>query len=205
MITPTLQKKALKYLSQADPVMGKLIAIISPPEWHFSKNYFLSLAESVVSQQLSVKAADTIFGRVKALTNDSELTAETVLRMDSQKMRDAGLSWSKISYVKNLAEYTLVSDKVFEQFTAMSEEEIIAELTKVKGIGRWTVEMFLTFTMGKEDVFSLGDLGIKNAIKKLYGFSEDPSKEEMLAIAEKWRPYRSIASRYLWKSLDMKE
>lgn len=186
-----------------DSVLASVIKKIGILEPRFAENYFIALVESIVSQQLSMKAADTIFGRLKALSSDSELTAEAVIRMDPQKMRSAGLSWSKVSYVKNIAEYTLISDRVFEKFPMMSDEEIITELTKIKGVGRWTAEMFLIFTMGRPDIFSYGDLGLRRAIQRLYGFNKEPNITQMEKIVLKWKPYRSIASRYLWKSLEM--
>jgi DNA-3-methyladenine glycosylase II len=196
--------QAIEHFKTHDPVLYAVTQKLPPLQKSYSANYFIALVESVVSQQLSVKAADTIFGRLQALTDDPELTAEAVLRMDGQTMRDAGLSWSKVAYVKNIAEYTLTSDKVFEKFAAMSDEEIIAELVKIKGVGRWTAEMFLLFTMGRPDVFSTGDLGLLRAIQRLYGFGEtDPTKAEMEAIAAPWKPFRSVASRYLWKSLEL--
>ncbi len=193
-------KKAVSKLKE-DSVLASVIAKVGYLTPRLSENYFIELVESVVSQQLSVKAADTIFGRLKALSKDSELTAEAVLQMDPKIMRGAGLSWSKVSYVKNIAEYTLSSDKVFEKLPSMSDEEIIIELTKIKGVGKWTSEMFLIFTMGRPDVFSYGDLGLRRAIQRLYGFKKEPSIKEMEKIVNKWKPYRSIASRYLWKSL----
>lgn len=202
-ITIKLQKDAIQYLKDKDRVLEDIFIRVTPPLWNFDSNYFLSLVESIVSQQLSIKAADAIFGRLKVLSPDPELTAEAVLKMDPQKMRSAGLSWSKVSYIKNIAEYVLSSDKVFEKFEEMSDEEIITELTKIKGVGKWTAEMFLIFTMGRPDVFSYGDLGLKRAIQKLYGFKVEPTRKELERVSRQWRPYRSIASRYLWKSLTM--
>jgi DNA-3-methyladenine glycosylase II len=200
-----LLDQAIAHFKEVDPIMYAVTQKLPPLEKTYSANYFLALVESVVSQQLSVKAADTIFGRLKLLSDDAELTAEAIVQMDGQKMRDAGLSWSKVSYVKNIAEYTLVSDKVFEKFPEMTDEEIISELVKIKGVGRWTAEMFLIFTMGRPDVFSPGDLGLMRGIQKLYGFGDtEPTKAEMEEISKKWKPYRSIASRYLWRSLDSK-
>ena len=200
--TQTHLASAIAHFKTADHIMYAVTQKLPPLDKTYSSNYFVALVESIVSQQLSVKAADTIFGRLKLLTNDPELTAEAVLLMDQQKMRDAGLSWSKVSYVKNIAEYTVTSDKVFEKFPDMTDEEIITELTQIKGVGRWTAEMFLIFTMERPDVFSPGDLGLMRGIQKLYGFGEkEPTKAEMMEISDKWKPYRSIASRYLWKSL----
>ncbi len=195
-------KKAVNKLKE-DSVLAPVIAKVGIIKPRLSENYFIELVESVVSQQLSVKAADTIFGRLKALSPDPELTAEAVLKMDPQKMRSAGLSWSKVSYIKNIAEYVLSSEKVFEKFDEMTDEEIITELMKIKGVGKWTAEMFLIFTMGRPDIFSYGDLGLKRAIQKLYGLKVEPTRKELERISGQWRPYRSIASRYLWKSLTL--
>ena len=184
MKTDDVVNNAINHFKSVDPILYEVTCKFPPLEKTYSENYFIALVESVVSQQLSVKAADTIFGRMKALTNNSELSAEAILHMDSQKMRDAGLSWSKVSYVKNIAAYTVTSDKVFERFPEMTDEEIIAELIKIKGVGKWTVEMFLIFTMNRPDIFSFGDLGLKRAIQKLYGFGEiEPTKEEMEVIS----------------------
>lgn len=200
-IIKQLQDKAIEHFYKTDPVIYKVVKRIGPLKWHFSDNYFIELVESVVSQQLSIKAADTIFSRLKALSVDPELTAGAILRMKPEKMRNAGLSWSKVSYIKNIAEYTLTSEKVFEQFPKMSDERIITELTKIKGVGRWTAEMFLIFTLGRPDVFSYADLGLRRAIQRLYHFKSEPTQEKTDKISGKWKPFRSIASRYLWKSL----
>lgn len=201
MITEKLQKEAIAHIAKHDVVLEKIIKKVPPPVWNSQQNYFIALVESIVSQQLSAKAADTIWARFIKLSDDPDLTARSILGVEDRKIRDAGISWSKISYIKNLAQRVVESPNMFEYFDTMSNEEIVEELVKVKGIGQWTVEMFLIFTMGRPDVFSYGDLGIRNAIKKLYGFSETPTKEEAEQIAEKWKPYRSIACRYLWKSL----
>lgn len=200
-INAVLEKKAFEHFKKNDSVLYEVVKKIGPIEWHFSDNYLLALVESIVSQQLSIKAADTIFGRLKKLTKDELLTAEAIIKLSPQKMREAGLSWSKVSYVKNIAEYALTSDTVFERFKQLSDEEVIAELTKIKGVGRWTAEMFLIFTMGRSDIFSHGDAGLRRAIQNLYGFKKEPSKQIIDRITLKWKPYRSIASRYLWKSL----
>ena len=119
-------------------------------------------------------------------------------------MRSVGMSYGKIKYVKSLAEHVIASPTMFETFDQMSDEDIISELIPIKGIGQWTAEMFLIFTMGRPDVFSYGDLGLKNAIRNLYGLSDRPTLEEATEITDQWRPYRSYGSRYLWKSLELK-
>lgn len=202
-ITVNLQETAIKYLEKKDPILGKVIRKVEAPKWNFNSNYFLALIELIVSQQLSIKAADTIFGRLKALAPSSELTAQDILKLDSESMRNAGLSWSKVSYVKNVAEYSMKNNSVYKKFISMTDDEIVAELTKIKGVGTWTVEMFLIFTMGRPDVFSLGDLGLRKAIERLYGFKNEQITEQINQISNKWKPYRSIAARYLWKSLTL--
>lgn len=203
MIMQDLQHKAIRAIKKSDPVLSDLIKKVGVLEWKFGGNYFLDLASSIVQQQLSIKAGDTIWKRFIALFPENHPTADLVFAIEGQKIRDAGISWSKVSYVKDLAEKTLESGIVFEQFSIMTDEEIITELVKVKGIGRWTGEMFLMFTMGRPDVFSYGDLGLRRAIQHLYQLKKEPTKEEAEKIAEKWKPYRTIACRYLWRSLEM--
>lgn len=196
-------KKALAHIKK-DPVMAGIISRVPLFERTTSTgDYFFDLADAIISQQLSIKAAATILKRFVALFPAEKVTPEAVLAVDTEVMRGAGLSYAKIKYIKDLAEKTLASGIVFEQFSLMTDEEIIEELMKVKGIGRWTAEMFLMFTLQRPDVFSYGDLGLRNAMKKLYSFASEPTKEEAEKIAENWKPYRTIASRYLWKSLEL--
>lgn len=196
-----MDTKALIHLKR-DPVLKAVIEKVPPFERSFGSDYFTDLIESIVSQQLSIKASDTIFGRLRKLFRMEKITAEGIEQIDTEKMREVGISYQKISYMKDLAKKTLESGILFEQFEMMTDEEIISELIKVKGIGRWTAEMFLMFSMERPDVFSYGDLGIRKAIQTLYGFKKEPTKEEAEKIAEKWRPYRTLACRYLWKSLE---
>ena len=195
--------KEAKYLSERDPVLAEIIKKVPPFTRRKSENYFISLVESIISQQLSVKAADTIYARFETLFAGKVITPEEVLELKDDVIREVGISYQKISYIKDLAEKTLESGILFEQFEIMTDEEIIEELIKVKGIGRWTGEMFLMFAMGRPDVFSYGDLGIRNAIQKLYKFDHQPTQEEAEKIAMNWKPQRTLACRYLWKSLDM--
>ena len=202
-MTPEELANARKLLAKKDPILRGVIEKVPPFERRWGDNYFLDLAESIISQQLSIKAADTIWGRFKKLFDSDRITPEDVINMDTEKMRGCGISYQKISYIKDLAEKTAASGILFEQFEVMTDEEIITELVKVKGIGRWTSEMFLMFTMGRPDVFSYGDLGIRKAIQRLYNFEKEPTQEEAEKIAEKWKPYRTVACRYLWKSLEL--
>ncbi len=203
MITPQEYKKAAKYLAEKDPILGAVIKKVIPFERTWGKNYFLDLVESIISQQLSIKAADTIWKRFQALFPDGKPTPLQVLQIEDQKVRDAGISWSKIKYIKDLAKHTEESAILFEQFAIMTDEEIVQELIKVKGIGQWTAEMFLMFTMGRKDVFSYGDLGIRKAIQRLYNMRNEPTQKQAEKIAVNWKPYRTIACQYLWKSLEV--
>lgn len=194
-------KKAREHLIKTDPILGEVVKKYPPFERQKGENYFLDLTESIISQQLSIKAADTIWGRFKKLFG-KKITPEAVITIDKEKMRECGISYQKISYIKDLAKHVLESAIVFEQFDTMTDEEIIVELIKIKGIGRWTSEMFLMFTMGRPDIFSYGDLGIRRAIEKVYGLDHEPTQEEAESFAKKWKPYRTVACRYLWKSLE---
>ena len=197
-------EKAKEFLLKNDPVLATVIKTLPPLEERLGKNYFLDLVESIISQQLSIKAADTIWGRFKLLFNGKEITAQKVLKIEDQKIRDCGISWSKIKYIKDLAKHTKESRLMFEKFDQMDNEDIVRELVKVKGIGQWTAEMFLIFTMGRPDVFSYGDLAIRRAIEKLYKLKSEPTQKQAEKLSQKWIPYRSYACRYLWKSLEMK-
>jgi len=169
-----------------------------------NESYFSDLCESIIGQQLSNKAADTIIGRIKKLLPDESFTPESVFAADTETLRDAGASYAKISYIKNLAQAWQDNEIEHDKFAELSDEEIIKELTKVKGIGRWTAEMFLMFSLGRSDVFSAGDLGLKNAMIKTYHLSDAPTKDELKALTDKWAPNRTLACRILWRSLTLK-
>jgi DNA-3-methyladenine glycosylase II len=170
-----------------------------------SSQYFFKLCDDIVSQQLAGKAADAIFKRFVALFPDGEVTAERLLEIPDQAVRDIGASWAKVRYLKDLAAKTQAGELRYDQLSEMTDEQVITELSQVKGIGRWTAEMFLIFTLGREDVFSFGDLGLKNGFKKLYSVTtQDPKllKQEMEEITARWSPYRSYGSLALWRHLD---
>ncbi|HVZ58675.1 MAG TPA: DNA-3-methyladenine glycosylase 2 family protein [Patescibacteria group bacterium] len=204
MITPDLQKKAMIYLGEKDAKLKKVIEEFGQIEWTEDESYFYSLVTSTIGQQLSSKAADTIWKRFEKLLKGQRLAPDIVLAIPDQAIRDAGVSWSKIKYIKDLASKVIESGIIFEQFDIMTDEEIITELIKVKGIGRWTAEMFLIFNMQRPDVFSYGDLGLRRAIRNIYHLDHEPTPEEAEKISSNWKPFRSIASRYLWLSLDVK-
>lgn len=197
------KKKPSDYLRLADPVLGKVIEVTTLPPLSPVPSYFEVLTESIISQQLSIRAADTIYGRFKKLFKNERINSDDVISFSDDEIRACGISYSKISYIKDLANKTRESGILFEQFEMMTDQEIIDELTKVKGIGVWTAQMFLMFTMGREDVFSYGDLGLRRAIQKLYNIDHEPTRDEAERISDKWKPYRTLACRYLWQSLEM--
>lgn len=163
---------------------------------------FYSLLELIISQQLSVKAADTIVQRFVDVFAEDGITPEKVLQIPLEQLRSLGISWSKAQYLKNIAEAVIAGSLKFEMLPALSDEEVITVLTAIKGIGRWTAEMFLMFTLGRPDVMSYGDVGLQNAIQRLYGFKEKPTQAEMEIISNQWKPYRTYACKLLWKSLE---
>lgn len=182
-----------------DPLLNKLIKKYKAPTFSDRSNFlFEDLVESIISQQLSGKAADTIYKRFLALFEAKFPSPQQILEMETEKLRGAGMSYSKASYIKNIAQAFLNKELDVNKLKKMADEEVIKELTKIKGIGRWTAEMTLIFTLKREDVFSLGDAGLRRAIKNLYKINKE---KDILELAEKWKPKRSSACWYLWRSL----
>lgn len=203
-----MNDKAIKHLRK-DPVLKELIRVVhamdkAPQAQTGATDVYYALLESIVSQQLSVKAADTIFGRFIALFPQSYPTPEKLVKMKIEKLRAVGLSGQKASYVKNVAEFYLGNDMSYEYLVEMHDDDIIDYLTQIKGVGRWTVEMLLIFVLGKTDVFPYDDLVVRNNLVKLYNVeaSGKELKLKCFEIAESWKPHRSLACRYLWRYKD---
>ena len=195
--------EAVVFLQKADPKLADVFLWAKPSVVRPHKRYFESLADAIMSQQLSGKAADTIIKRFKALFPDKTfpLPADILQKHDSE-LRTAGLSGSKVGYIKNLAQAFEDKSVDFSNINKLTDEEIIEMLTKIKGIGCWTAEMFLIFSLGRPDVFSFGDLGLRNAVKKLYKLRKDPSPAKLKQLSKRWQPHRTTASLYLWASLN---
>jgi len=204
LASPENFQKAADHLSAHDPILAEVIKNAPLPAFVPHKNYYQELVESIISQQLSVKAAATILKRFRKLFSESFPTPEDILSVDIEAMRGAGLSRQKASYIQDLATRVLEGSIQFTHLDALSNQEIIDELTKIKGVGVWTVHMFLLFCMGRLDVLPTGDLGIKNGMRKLYDMPEKPTPEDMEIVASNnhWHPYESVASWYMWHSLD---
>jgi DNA-3-methyladenine glycosylase II len=190
-----------EYLTKADSIIGAVIEKYGVRDFELSTDYFDALLQNIVGQQLSGKAADTIYNRFITLI-DGKLIPRKVLALDDEKLRGAGISRNKATYIKNIARAVVDGDLTLDKFADMTDATIIAQLTAIKGIGQWTAEMFLIFSLGRLDVFSKGDGGLARAINNLYGNGAEILAKERLTITEAWKPYRSIASLYLWASLD---
>jgi len=197
-------EKAAKYLQEKDPILGSVIKRAPLPAFTPHKNYYQELVESIISQQLSVKAAATILKRFKELFAEDFPSPESILATDIEELRAVGLSRQKAGYIKDLAARVLDGSVQFSHLDSLSNQEVIDELIQIKGVGVWTVHMFLLFCMGRLNVLPTGDLGIKNGIYKLYALPEKPTPEdiETVALNNRWHPYESIASWYIWHSLD---
>lgn len=167
--------------------------------------YFYRLARSIAYQQLAGAAARTIWGRFESLLPPGEFSPQAVVALSHDAMRSAGLSNAKANYIRNIAQAVLDENLNFDRFDKMSEEEIIASLTTIKGVGRWTAEMFLMFTLGRPDVFSEGDYGLRKGIQKIYGFKREPSLKTIRRIVKKWSPFKTYGSMVLWEVLDSPE
>lgn len=193
-------QKALTHLKK-DPIMKKLIEKHPIPEWSSDTNIFLHLVDSIISQQLSVKAGNTIYGRFKDLFPDNIPTPENILQLSDDQIRACGISYPKIKYLKGLAQAIQDGLLHVDDLIALDDEKVIEELIKIKGIGKWTAEMTLIFSLKRPDIFSVGDLGLCNAVAKLYNVDRN-DKKKIEKISQKWKPHRSLACRYLWMSLD---
>ncbi len=206
--------KQTAHLSRRDPVLRAVIKKY-PMKAHAWRpgDHFQALVVAVVNQQLSGKAADTIFKRFVALFPGARYDEKSgnvknfpspkrVLNVPAGKMRKVGLSRMKVAFIKDLARKILDGTVDFKKMPKWTDAEVIEHLTSVKGIGQWTAEMFLMFSLRREDVFSYGDLGLRSAMQKLYKLRAHPTPKQAEKISEVWRPYRTLASRYLWRSLD---
>ena len=201
-------KEILNHFKKKDPKIHKVMKSLEFNEWIepelkiLNKNkLFLALCRNIIGQQLSGKAANTIYSRFLKLFKKNEITPVGLLKLKEQKIRNAGISWAKIRYLKDLALKTRNNEIKLESLYELKDEEVITELIKVKGIGNWTAEMILIFTLNRDNIFSFGDLGLKKGIEKVYGL-QNPAQKQIEKIIAKWTPYKSFGSIALWHSLD---
>ena len=197
-------REAMAHLRDADPVLARLIDAVGPIEIALRRERFASLGRAIIFQQLAGAAARTIHDRFIALFPGQRFpTPRQVLEASPEDLRRVGLSRQKSLYLKDLAAHVDNGTLNFHRFHKMDDEEIIVDLTRVHGIGRWTAEMFLMFNLGRPDVLPVDDLGVRNAARRLYRMRKMPDAKRLRALAERWRPYRSAASWYLWRSGDI--
>ena len=194
-------KKAIHHLRTCDPVLSDIIERVGPYGMQFRPADFESLVRSIVYQQLSGRVASVIFSRLSAAVKGA-ITPENILKLRPSRMRTLGLSTAKTAYIRDLARHTRDGKLVFEDLPALPDDEVIERLTQVKGIGVWTAHMFLMFALQRHDILPTGDLGIRTAMRKAYNLEALPTPQEMERLAESWRPYCTVASWYLWRSLD---
>jgi DNA-3-methyladenine glycosylase II len=193
---------AIRHLKSRDPVLGALIERIGTYRIEFREPSFDTLVRSIVFQQLSGKVARVIYGRLAAAVDGDQVTPEGILKLRPDRMRRLGLSRQKIVYIRDLARQTAKAKIVFESLPELTDAEVIDRLTKVKGIGVWTAHMFLIFALRRHNVLPTGDLGVRSAIKKIYGLADLPKPNEIEELARGWHPYCTVATWYLWRSLD---
>lgn len=203
-MSEAMAKEAAEYLSSADAVLRPIIEERGLCTIRPNTDYYQELVDAIISQQLSVYAARSIEKRFRDLFGGVFPTAEQILTTDVETLRGIGFSRAKAAYVLDLAQHIVDGKVQFDHLDALSNDDVIVELTAVKGIGTWTAHMFLMFCMGRTDILPSGDLGIRNGIRKLYGLTDAPSPAQIAEVAAKnrWHPYESIASWYVWQALD---
>ncbi len=211
--------RAVAHLKQADPVLAGIIKRVGPLRFDRRPATFEAMVRAVVFQQLAGAAARTIYQRLQAACEQATsvrqaepslyggfiITPDSVLALSQEQLRACGLSRQKLSYIRDLAEKTRSGEIDFGRLAAMSDEDVIEHLTRVKGIGVWSAQMFLIFSLCRPDVMPTADLGLNTAIRKAYGKRKIPKPKQVLKLAEAWKPYRSLACWYLWRSADKKE
>lgn len=198
--------KPISHLKK-DKLFKKVIEKVGSIESSSDHDLYLSLMRAIVSQQLSVKAAATIWKRFLVLFKDGYPDAKKLLRMTDDKLRSVGLSYQKANYLKNIAEFSIKKTLDYKLLISKTDEELIEYLVEIKGVGRWTVEMLLMFSLNREDILPLDDLGVQNGIRNIYQLTFESKKDmyrQMIDIAESWRPHRTLACRYMWRYNDLK-
>ncbi len=194
----------LKHFESNDPILFEMSSRVELKGYPTSTDYFFELCDAIISQQLSIKAAATIVGRFKNLFPNG-VTPQGVIDTTEDVLRAQGLSFAKIKYVKDLASHVLDGRLDLAHLQTLPDKDVERMLVDVKGIGPWTAQMFLLFTLKREDIFAPLDLGLRRGITKVYGLDHEPTPKEMETLSAKWAPYRSYASRILWKSLELPE
>ena len=195
-------EKGIKHLSKSDKSLAKIIKELPKPKINKTKLYFQSLIKYIIYQQLSTKSAFAIHSRFKKLFASEKINPNDIIAIPNEKLKTIGLSKQKIEYINILAKEWSGIGKKFDDIDLLDDKNIGRQLMNVKGIGKWTVDMFLIFSLARPDVLPTGDLVIKKGYAKLYDMKKLPSEDEMIKVAEKWKPYRTLACLYLWDMID---
>jgi DNA-3-methyladenine glycosylase II len=198
-------EQAIRHLRKADPVMRNVIRKAGPFTMQLHRNRFRALVFSILGQQISGKAAASIRARLIEYLKPEQISPQSIARLTPENLRSVGVSLQKANYLLDLATQVAEGKLRLDRVARMSDEDVIDALVQVKGIGVWTAQMFLIFSLGRPDVFPHDDLGVRSAIRNLYGLDELPNKEISHKIATPWRPYATVASWYCWRSLEFKE
>ena len=193
-----------RHFKAADPIMAAIVKQVGPATIKPQRDRFKLLVRSIISQQISTAAGRTIRERLEASLGREGIKPEVLARRSVEQLREVGVSRQKASYIIDLAQKCHDGTVRLPRLAKLPDEEVIAELVQVKGIGRWSAQMFLIFALGRPDVFPYDDLGVRSAIRRLYEFKELPTKDECLAIGARWRPYSSLGSWYCWRYMEIK-
>lgn len=200
-----MYSKAKKHFKKVDKVLHGASQEFEIEDLKPSKDLFQDIVSTIIGQQLSGKAADTIFQKFRKLFPRRKITAKKILALSAEKMRKCGLSGAKARAVVSLAEHVVLGKLKLKKLSKISDEEVLEELTQVKGIGPWTAQMILMFSLARADIFSKGDLGLRKGIMQLYGMKNPPNERKMDVITAPWSPYRTYAARVLWRVADKKK
>lgn len=193
-------RPALHHLRRADPILAKIIDRVGPCTLAPRRDYFVALCQTIFTQQVSTAVATVLFARFRLLFPRRQPTPQALLALSDEQLRSAGLSRQKTAYLRDLASRFAAGQIPTRRFPSMTDEDIIQALLPIKGVGRWTAEMFLIFVLNRPDLFPVDDLGIKKAVQAAYALTELPPAPHLLQFAEPWRPFRTIATWYLWRS-----
>jgi DNA-3-methyladenine glycosylase II len=196
------RRQILSHFKEHDPKMANVIQKVGPLRLQRNRKYFVVLCRSIISQQISVAAADTIYSRFQKVFNGQTPTPERVAGLQDTSLRTAGLSRQKAAYLKDLSHRFLDGTIRPRQLNYLDNEEIINRLTLVHGIGRWTAEMFMIFSLNRLDVLPVDDLGLRVAVQNIYGMNDRPDAKRLRSIGKKWNPWETVATWYAWRSLD---
>ena len=201
--SPKYVTRALRHLCKSDPILADVIRRVGPFALKPRRGRFQSLVRSILAQQISTTVARSMLRKLEARLLPNKLSPDNLAQLSFDDLRSLGLSRQKATYLQDLTARVLDGSVRLHRVHRLTDEEIIAELIQVKGIGRWTVQMFLIFCLGRPDVFAPDDFGLRSAIQRLYGFNELPKRAQAEQIAAPWRPHATIASWYLWRSLEL--